>query len=303
MADYLGNRDGYSFCLADFQEKFRTFGTLKKLTCFFESANFLMTKYHLVDDDIGAVFENDQGDTLQFRGLLCGYGGNGSTSTAEVLIWLGIPEELAFQCCCRPEHKGFQMKFSYSEKSNNYSVEEVQYQNWFSSSEDLPLCRLIYLGDGVSYSVLKHTIVFHSFDNNTLLNVLRCLQLMEPFSFEYSLDADAPIRTERELTDAGLLNRNVSDCHGGCDANLFIRGERFSIYCCIPGNALLGTLNTLYFSLSGKDLFCENRFGRLAFYQGTTIKKPTFWNILKSLYSKAPEKKQYRLPIGHSAQQ
>lgn len=296
MANFWGNQNGRPFDRADFLASLDDFGTLKRFTCFFESVNFLMTDYHLLDDNIHAIFENQHGDTLQFRDLICGYHGHGPRNTIQALSSLGIDIDSANIWCTSEDIKGFQLEFTVSQNSGKYQEASILFNNWFYSFGDAGLFRWIYLGKSASYSTINRTIVFFSLQKSTLPALFRCIQLMVPFSFEYSLDKHTPVQTYAELFDAGLVPEHTSNVPEHCDANLLIRGERFSIYCCIPEKALLGTLNALYFSLSGKPLFFEETRGMLSYFSGKSS-SASILDILKQLFSKKERDGICRLPI------
>lgn len=297
MGNLWGNQNDRPFDRANFLALLNNFGTLKRFTCFFESANFLMTDYHLLDNHVHAVFENQCGDTLQFQDLLCGYNGTGTENTIQALSCLGIDVNSAKQWCTSHDIKGFQLEFTPSSGINKYQEYSAVFRNWFYSFEDIGLFRWIHLGKCAFCSVVDRTIVFSLFQKNTLPTLFRCVQLMIPFSFEYSLNKHIPVQTYSELYDAGLVSRYTSNPLERCDPNLFIRGERFSIYCCIPEKALLGTLNALYFSLTGNLLFYEQKHGALSFFSN----KPSstgLLDILKQRFiSRANDGAICRLPI------
>lgn len=299
MPDYLGDSTSKMFSHGEFLDTINSFGVLKRFTCFFDSANFLVTGYHLLDDNIHAVFENTEGDTLQFTNLLCGYSGHGPSDTVDALVCLGIPEKEAVEHCCIPDNRGVQIFFAATDTPGRYEIKSATHYYWFEQFENTALKQHIKL-QNVSISIVKRTVTFIRPEEFDFIGLLRCLELCDPFSFEYSLDRHSPIKSMQELIDTGALHYAGTLPPGrNCNANLLIRGEQFTIYCCISDPALIGVLNALYYTLTGKNLFTYHNYKGLVFLTDADlpIVPHSLATVVYTLLKHQSVKNKKRLPI------
>lgn len=303
MPDQRGNPTAQPFSLDAFETVIQAFGVLKKFTCFFESANFLLTEYRLLEENTHAVFENLEGDTLQFTDMLCGYSGRGTSNTVKALMRLGVSEVEATQYCCEQQRRGLQIYFAPTAVPGKYAIEDITFSCWFEPFENPKLKNRIQLKD-VSISIVKRTIAFIRPEKFGFVGLLRCLELCAPFSFAYSLDKRAPIQTERDLINSGILHHSDINASGMfAHVNLLIRGERFSIYCCISKSALIGTLNGLYYVLTGENLSTLHSYRGLVFLTDADfpVGSASLFKVLRIVIGHKAFRPQNRLPIQHSS--
>lgn len=232
-----------------FQIDLKKFGEVKRFTCFFDNANFMMTKYSLADSSVHTVIENASGNTLQFSSLMCGYSGHGPSQTAKILRLLGLPGDEADTLSYN--YKGLQITFPY--KGN------VDTDIWFESSPARATIHGIHLDCHTFTSILRRVVIFNEAES-ALRNVLSCFHVMKPYSIQYSLNQSSPLISRGEIFNSGLLPYVSADVEAHLQKiDLIVQGEEFEIYCGFSRSALVGTMNAIYFYLTGEPLFFEAR--------------------------------------------
>lgn len=75
-----------------FKEHYETFKQLKNAVVFFENESFIFTEYSPSHAGISAIYENWNGDQIQFSSTNVGYGGRGPSGTLEILRFLGLDD-------------------------------------------------------------------------------------------------------------------------------------------------------------------------------------------------------------------
>lgn len=292
MANYKGNGTQH-FDKAEFLKELENFGTLSSFTCFFDGRNFLLTGYDLIEEGICAIFENTEGDTLQFSNLLCGYVGHGPENTVQALSAIGIPADEAEEYC---SHRGIQITFGNNSSPGHYTVKEAAHKIWFDPFNNKKSG--IYISPRSASFSLKNRAVIYFKPEEEFVDLLRTVSLSDPYSFAYSTIPDSPLKDETELIGTETfpslpVMRNAEDM----GVNLIIFGTRYDTYCCISEKNLIATLNSIYLYLTGKNLFREQRVMGIPFYVDRSWGAATFWKKIKLLLSKRPIQERGELSI------
>ena len=289
MSDYRGDNGSPHFDRKAFVEDVEKLGTIKKFTCFFDSANFLMTHYYPLTDNIHAIFEFESGDTLQFQNMLCGYGGHGPSNTTQALMCLGIPKDEADWYCRSSLRRGIQLELEPS-KEKNYQVKDKDFHCWFD-----PYAQNNLISDGDFFVSLLRRIVIVTNPEEKLDDLWRLIRCCDPFSMDYSIDAKEPLYFERELLDSGILAEWKSN--GRTNINVVIKGEAFSIYICFSKETLFSMLNAISFTFSGRVLFYAHQLWRFRFLSDRPIRRMSVSEACRLLHKGSFEKTYGSLQI------
>ena len=282
MPNFRGSIDSDFFDEKKFLYDIRNRGTIKKFICFFNSENFLMTNYCPLSENIHALFEFENGDTLQFDTMLCGYVGHGPTNTVEALITLGIPKEDAENYCYR--QRGLQLELERT-GADQYRVVSEAYPVWFDSFREDD--RSIVCTKKISYSLKKRVVVVQRpMDEPTggLSNLLRLIRYASPFLYEYSVDPKAPLVSARELAILGLQTCGNNELGQENHANVLVEGNRFNVYVCIPYELIFSTLNVLHYAWEQEPLFYTCSYHGIPVLTDHPIERPTLFTALRGCW-------------------
>lgn len=247
--------DASHIAIGFLEKNLEMFQPVEKVTSFFDSRNFLITKYNLSHSSINTVIENRYGDLMEFSGLNCGYGGAGPQATAHLLRMLGIEESESYRLM---QFDGLQIEFKKTVGASDYSVSTEAFFNNRVRQKTYCGCNL---NKYTIADVIARDVYMINPESYNFVGLLNCLQVMQPREFEYILGKQNFLIASRDVLKLGPWSETAFPW-GTEGVNLIIRGKRFDLKCFIDNTVLKGTLNAIYLYLVKRSLFTEYSLGR-----------------------------------------
>lgn len=259
-------------CFEFFLKHFDSFKPINKITCFFDSENFLTTNYNINSDFVHMIIENFCGMQIHLN-LNCGYGGTGPSATEKLLIFIGVNTSLASECKLA---KGFELIFSDDGTIKNDRI----YHNIFFESENLyPKIRKnsnsskFILDKYSKINTTKRIVYIINPQLNCMDELLSCLYIMEPIELEFFIGNNSIMENGLSIGDVfsttwnnNFVINNMDIINCADRLNLKIRGDKFNILCFIDPRELLSTLQIIHLYLLKKPLFNENLYSNYCIF-------------------------------------
>ena len=239
-----------------FLENYDDFKPIKKITVFFDSNNFLITPYKVDDTYVHMVLENWNEQQLHINNMNCGYGGEGPSTTAKLLKYVGVDEEYAEKL---KFYDGFQINFD----ENGKFIKSDILNDVFFGDRRRGIYEF-YLDDYTYIDLNSRKVYLINPQIANFLGLLKLIDKMKPNELEYYIGENSPLengfRFEEDFKvfkdKCFKYNRDI--IRGVKDVNLIIRGELFDVICLVNKNDLMVLINSIYMYIFKRNLF-ENR--------------------------------------------
>lgn len=265
-----------------FKDHYETFKPLKKAVVFFENENFVFTEYTPKNSGISAIFENWNGDQIQFSSLNVGYGGYGPGGTLSALLFLGFNDVDRYnrEICYFP---GITVTF---DRDGNFLELEKSEDAFFESRfQDIKGNQLFLNSDYLFVNTLKKRIYFKNPQRNEFEKFLTLVKRSKPVSLEYWLGCESTL--ENWFRGRDYFDDGISIDPEENEVNLIIKGHQYSICCLIHLSELIDVINCIWLFLAGEKLFTKQvRYRKGAFYTSKwdiKIGKRKFLNIFSKI--------------------
>lgn len=226
-------------CVDFFKKHYDCFKPIKRISTYFNNANFLLSPYTLDNSAITMVLENRDEETMQLSGTNCGYSGEGPNGTREILEIIGVSRELALSWM---KEKSLIIDFEENgEIFKNDSYDFFGTNNW--NGFKMPFCKL---DDCTFVSVINRTVHMIAPAVNNIHSYFNCLEVMRPIKIKYRIgNADMDIEP---IVDFGRLKEMVkrTSINTGIYKpiiNLSVIGEIFDVVCCLTENEIAPLVN------------------------------------------------------------
>jgi len=228
-----------------------TSSELKKITVFFDNANFIFTKYK-VDYDVLFVAEKINGTEIHATQLNCGYGGNGPSSTYKVLLGLDVNESLAEMAFTS---RGFEIDFT-----DRLNI--VKDMVFFQYRNDAVTTSETFKFDEYSQvNIKKRRIKMFNPQVNNINGLFNAIDRMKPYTFEFFIGDDSPLDNGYRFKWHDKAFSHDPFGHqkllGIKHVNIIIRGKIFDIYCLVDTNMITSVVNVIHSYLFKKPYFDE----------------------------------------------
>lgn len=245
-----------------FKEHYETFKPLKNAVVFFENENFIFTDYTPVHAGISAIYENWDGDQIQFSSTNVGYGGRGPSGTLQILRFLGLDDaDKSFDKWCY--YPGINIAFNQSGKISKVKVSEDAF--FESRSHELKSDQLYLNNEVLFVNSLKRKIYFRNPQRVEFEKFLGLIKRSKPVSLEYWLGNESTLENWFRGRDYFANGHSIPFAEN--EVNLIINGEQYSICCLIHLSELIEVINCTWLFLTGEKLISEKiRYRKEQFY-------------------------------------
>lgn len=259
-------------CLSFVKKNLVDFGPVKKATCFFCEENFWLLPQYSPEPGTHLILTNSSGAQMELSSLNCGYGGTGPSSTARVLVLLGVEKETAELWKWNP---GYSVDFS--SKPAAFSKEMIFFQPDFHQNGPVLQC---CLGNEIRSEPEQRRLLMFNPHHNHLRDLLNCIEIMDLYEMEYWWNVPATEAQTMSLDDALPYTERFSSCFKsiGTDyCNLILRGERFKIFCFVSPHDLLLLVEILHLAIKGTALHSRAYAFPPFFLMGNSINDYSFF--------------------------
>ena len=239
-----------------FLENYDDFKPIKKITVFFDSNNFLITPYKVDDTYVHMVLENWNEQQLHINNMNCGYGGEGPSTTAKLLKYVGVDEEYAEKL---KFYDGFQINFD----ENGKFIKSDILNDVFFGDRRRGIYEF-YLDDYTYIDLNSRKVYLINPQIANFLGLLKLIDKMKPNEMEYYIGENSPLENgfrfeeDFKVFKDKYFKYNRDIIRGVKDVNLIIRGELFDVICLVNKNDLMVLINSIYMYIFKRSLF-ENR--------------------------------------------
>lgn len=230
-------------------------GNIKKVACFFNCENFLITDFSCLSPNENLIIKGDTNNELRISGCNCGYSGEGPRSSIYILQKLGVKDPLL--------EKVFLTKRAVQFEMINGRV------NWDTLDTSMvftdtlnPDSNLITLNDCVRVDLFRRDAVIFNPQYNCFPAFLRLVLYSRPSQLAYYVGKNSPLYnhyTYKGRHSAIAFQRedhnNICNLDNLLHVNLEIIGERFSIECLIDTKVELRIIDVVYMFLFHHELF------------------------------------------------
>lgn len=260
--------------LMEFQKMYDSIKPLKRITCFFDNENFLLTEYNIENLGIHMVIETYVNQQIHL-GLNCGYGGHGPNKTRRLLELTGISKEDAEWLRLLD---GFEVQF---EENGSYYAKSIR--PFFQKVRYTPVTPF-HVDDYSIVYIKERRIMMLNPQINNMKGLFNCISAMKPREMEYFIGSQSPLfngyRYKRNPLHAFRKYDKVKGLEG---INLIIKGDKFDVYCLINKEEMVSVINAVYLCIFKKPLFSERYFGEYIFLTRAG-NKHRYLNFIKSLF-------------------
>ncbi len=280
-SSYGNSSKDYSF----FIENYEKIKPLKALNVFFDDENFLLTDYN-ASKGTTFVAEGWNGNQIHLTGLNCGYGGEGPSRTQDVLIFLGLSHELAFNL---KHYPGLQFKFD----ENGVLLEKEISHNAFFSSQGNTECEVKL--DSFTYVEYETNSLY--FVNPQIHNpqaIYSAIEKLKPFDFQYYIGTESPLNTyyrpDTEFTSLEFKDEVRSNITG---INLILRCISMDLLFLIDKRVAHSFVNMIHYYIFKKPLFNDDNYGEV----------PKFYSYLSRLLTNRKQERSGTINVDKKEKQ
>ena len=245
-----------SYEAAEKAEKyFSECGKIRHVTIFFESSNFLITKYEMLSAWVHMVLEFDDLE-IQIESLNCGYVGAGPNCAIRLLKRLGLPEMQLTPLIHENHAISFRVLGGEIHELNTYQlfydVEPICYKN-------NALRNKIHGNENVDIDLQEKLIRFYNPQRTNWMGFLNLLNYMENIEFEYYIGEKSLLDRGLYIGSGGFRNGiKDKDIKGTVHCNLYLTGANFNVSCLIDREYEVEVIEAVYLALTGKRLVIQN---------------------------------------------
>ena len=262
---------------------------LRRVTVFFENANFLITKYSPLSNGVYLILELSNGVELHFEGANCGYGGGGPHATIEILKKFGCFEEGLEDLVFGHDAVSFVVMDDHI-VWNTVDTTYLFYPQIRANSKDKSLNNKICKNQNVDVDLEKRKVMIYNPQRNCWNGMMNLLSYMEDIEFEYYIGSNSFLEGGAHLDEKKaremFYKYGNADIKGVTHVNLVVTGSNFSVACWIDRRDEMAVMEAVYLSLTGERLFGDFGFGVTLW----DVCK-TGWHLLRSRNHEIYEKK------------
>ena len=241
--------------IAGVKEKVSDTACLKRVTVFFDNANFLITKYQPLTNAVFLILEMEDGTEVHIESANCGYVGGGPHATVSILEIFGLKDVE------RLVENYDALRFEVSDKKIVKGTINTSYLFFPAirrDERDRAFLNKIRTGRNVDVDLENRKVMFYNPQRNCWNGFLNMLSYMENIIFEYYIGLRSPLE-DGICMDADMkayMSRlRGTDVDGLKHVNLVLSGSNFSASCFIDSRDEIAAIEAVYMSLTGKRLF------------------------------------------------
>jgi len=212
-----------------------------KITTFFDSENFIFTKYIPYSIGVTMVIECSNGNQLHITSCNCGYGGNGPHCTIELLKKIGVSQKDSKEVAINTS--GFEITFYDSNQyviSYNTNVFESRIQNL--KKNQINICN-----EKIYVNPQERVTYLYEPTGTDFANLFLLLKHIKVKEIEY-YNSNIEIVKQRYNIPQKFCLHEKHDI-------IIIKSNEFNIFCIINSSIFVTVLNSIYYSVSGVDLY------------------------------------------------
>lgn len=251
----IKNESSYGISYKDynfFMENYEKVKPLKSINVFFDDENFLLTDYS-ADKGTTFVAEGWNGNQIHLTGLNCGYGGEGPSRTQDILVFLGLDRDLAFELKYYP---GLQIKFD----ENGVLLEKEISHHAFFSSQGNTECEVKL--DSFTYVEYEtNSLFFINPQFHHPKDVYSVIEKFKPFEFHYYIGDNSPLNNHYRPDDRNIFsdldNKEISNITG---INLILSCVRLDMFFLIDKRVARSFINIIHYYFFNKPLFNNDKY-------------------------------------------
>lgn len=232
--------------------------SLRYVTVFFESTNFLTTHDQILSENVHLILEFADGKELQIESANCGYGGQGPNTTLAILEMFGVKDEKLSDLIYTHDA----VTFGVSPRGN------VQYETLDLSAIFLPTIRykqeypphekMVKLDRNVEVSLVNKKVLMYNPQRNSWKGLLNLACFIKNMEFEYYVGDNSPLEN-RYYIGRGFnkgLHHGIDrpDIKGAEHVNLILRGNNFRIACLIDRQFEREVIESAFLAFTGYPL-------------------------------------------------
>lgn len=248
------------------------YGKLEHATVYFNNYNFILSKYEIMSQKVHMILECSEMQ-IQIESANCGYQGGGPTATISILTTFGLKKNEIERLVWTSRALDFsvidgQIYHICTDEifsGLNYSNPKWIENNKFEGSKN------------ISVDLMKRKIRFFNPQRHDMVVFFRLLNGMSNKEMEYYIGEECPLEEGlyigREVKENLFRLNDAADLKGVEHVNLVISGDECKIVCLIDRDEEVETINMIYRTLAGKDLF-EN------FYLPLTASLKDVWKAV-----------------------
>lgn len=259
-----------------FEQLKSTFGQFKKVTVFFENANFLATDFFPMTPNVHMILVDEFENELHIEGCNCGYGGEGPNTSVRLLTSIGIRKELVEDLIFYNNALQFQLT---NATDGRIYISNLNKSCYFTTETKSSSYINVY--DNINIELIKRKIMLFNPQYHSFVGLLKFLNQIEPRSFEYYIGSNSPLENffrVDEIESNPLLPPKY-DLTGINHVNLVVKGKNVTVSCLIDKQCELQIIDSIYLSLEHTSLFSSER------YQLEIKKKNSLFMLFKSIVS------------------
>jgi len=166
-----------------FKEQYDIFRPIKKITVYYEEINFIFSSYN-AGMSVSFIAENWDGKEMHLQGLSCGYGGEGPSTTARLLEFLGMDKEQAHNL---KHESGLIIHFDTQGNIDNGNIDTSAFfssggRNCIIDTEKINIATI--WSDGCTY----YKLYYFDPNENDVTQIFKLIEKSPPYEFEYDLN-------------------------------------------------------------------------------------------------------------------
>lgn len=231
---------------------------IKKVTVFFDNANFFLTEYRPLSNGVYLIVEFENGNQLHIEGANCGYYGDGPRASVEILSMFGLDK-----------HKiemwiyNFDAVQLFVEEdtivSKKVRIPLLFYPSIRFDEENKSLRNKIRNGKDISVDLVERKIIFYNPQRHCWKGFLNLLSYIECNTMEYYIGDNSPLEGYLRL-ERRMSNLDDPDVKGINHVNLVLKGKDIKIICFIDRRHEIQVIDSVYLALTGETLFPGERY-------------------------------------------
>ncbi|MFR2529480.1 MAG: hypothetical protein ACLS9F_17690 [Clostridium paraputrificum] len=239
------------------------FKEIKKITTYFDQANFLFDEYEIVDTSVNMIIENFNGQLIYVSGLNCGYYGEGPRTTQELLMKIGFSKEKSYRLIL---NKALRIEFVEKGNINTAKIEsnsifEYKHLNTleeemkrYDRKKDRSNIIKYYIQDETKIDLINRKVYICNPQISKLTGLFILIDLLNVKKVSYYLGDKSKLENSLRA-DELFMNWNRNFDYNARSVNLVIEGDLFSIVCFINSDSQIDVISSVYYKIFGISLY------------------------------------------------